>query len=296
MSIIAWLCVAMVIVPIAGLVWSLISVDRAGLAAVKTNLTRGRGIQTVRSADTQHLKFAEIGERLAPKGYTAWLDKLLARAGRPMSMPLARLLIIKPILALVAALLGLMYLLRSPSVGNFLLALLVTAVVYMIPDVLVHGRGAERQKKIELELPNMLDQMLISVEAGLGFEAAMSRVGKNGRGPLAAEITRTLQDMQAGRSRKESYIAMAERVEVPDLRSFVRAVVQADTYGIAIASVLRVQAKQMRIKRRQRAEEKAMKLPVKVLFPLIFCILPALFIVIIGPAAINIMKNFMGSL
>jgi tight adherence protein C len=286
----------MVIVPIAGLVWSLISVDRAGLAAVKTNLTRGRGIQTVRSADTQHLKFAEIGERLAPKGYTAWLDKLLARAGRPMSMPLARLLIIKPILALVAALLGLMYLLRSPSVGNFLLALLVTAVVYMIPDVLVHGRGAERQKKIELELPNMLDQMLISVEAGLGFEAAMSRVGKNGRGPLAAEITRTLQDMQAGRSRKESYIAMAERVEVPDLRSFVRAVVQADTYGIAIASVLRVQAKQMRIKRRQRAEEKAMKLPVKVLFPLIFCILPALFIVIIGPAAINIMKNFMGSL
>jgi tight adherence protein C len=286
----------MVIVPIAGLVWSLISVDRAGLAAVKTNLTRGRGIQTVRSADTQHLKFAEIGERLAPKGYTAWLDKLLARAGRPMSMPLARLLIIKPILALVAALLGLMYLLRSPSVGNFLLALLVTAVVYMIPDVLVHGRGAERQKKIELELPNMLDQMLISVEAGLGFEAAMSRVGKNGRGPLAAEITRTLQDMQAGRTRKESYIAMAERVEVPDLRSFVRAVVQADTYGIAIASVLRVQAKQMRIKRRQRAEEKAMKLPVKVLFPLIFCILPALFIVIIGPAAINIMKNFMGSL
>ena len=296
MSIIAWLCVAMVIVPIAGLVWSLISVDRAGLAAVKTNLTRSRGIQTVQSADVEHLKFAEIGERLAPKGYIAWLDKLLARAGRPMSMPLARLLIIKPVLALVAALLGLMFLLRAPSVGNFLLALLVTALVYMIPDVLVHGRGAERQKKIELELPNMLDQMLISVEAGLGFEAAMSRVGKNGRGPLAAEITRTLQDMQAGRSRKESYIAMAERVEVPDLRSFVRAVVQADTYGIAIASVLRVQAKQMRIKRRQRAEEKAMKLPVKVLFPLIFCILPALFIVIIGPAAINIMKNFMGSL
>jgi tight adherence protein C len=210
-------------------------------------------------------------------------------------MPLARLLVIKPALALVAALLGLMFFLRSPSLANFLLVLLVTALVYMIPDVLIHGHGAKRQKLIELELPNMLDQTLISVEAGLGFEAAMSRVGKNGKGPLAAEIVRTLQDMQAGRSRKESYIAMAQRVEVPDLRSFVRAIVQADTYGIAIASVLRVQAKQMRVKRRQRAEEKAMKLPVKVLFPLIFCILPALFIVIIGPAAINVMKNFMGA-
>jgi tight adherence protein C len=166
----------------------------------------------------------------------------------------------------------------------------------MIPDVLLHGRGAKRQALIALELPNMLDQCLISVEAGLGFETAMARIGKNGKGPLAAEIVRTLQDMQAGRSRKESYIAMSQRVEVPDLRSFVRAIVQADTYGIAIASVLRVQAKQMRVKRRQRAEEKAMKLPVKVLFPLLFCILPALFIVIIGPAAINVMNNFIGSM
>jgi tight adherence protein C len=100
--------------------------------------------------------------------------------------------------------------------------------------------------------------------------------------------------MQAGRSRKESYVAMAQRVEVPDLRSFIRAIVQADTYGIAIASVLRVQAKQMRVKRRQRAEEKAMKLPVKVIFPLVMCILPALFIVIIGPAVIKIIGLFMG--
>lgn len=296
MSVIAWLCVAMVVVPIAGLVWSLISVDRAGLAAVQLNIRRSKGIQIERSADAQPLRFAEVGESLAPKGYISWLDKLLARAGRPVGLPLARLLVIKPALALVAALFGLMFFLGSPSLGSFLLPLAVTALVYMTPDVLIHGRGAKRQKLIALELPNMLDQCLISVEAGLGFETAMARIGKNGRGPLAAEIVRTLQDMQAGRSRKESYIAMSQRVEVPDLRSFVRAIVQADTYGIAIASVLRVQAKQMRVKRRQRAEEKAMKLPVKVLFPLLFCILPALFIVIIGPAAINVMNNFMGSL
>ncbi|APX03140.1 type II secretion system F family protein [Arthrobacter sp. QXT-31] len=296
MSVIAWLSVAMVVVPIAGLAWSLISVDRAGLAAVRLNIRRSKGVQNNRAAESQPARFVEIGERLAPKGYISWLDKLLARAGRPSGMPLARLLVIKPALALVAALFGLMFFLGSPSLGTFLLSLFVTALLYMVPDILVHGRGAKRQSTIALELPNMLDQCLISVEAGLGFEAAMARIGKNGKGPLAEEIVRTLQDMQAGRSRKESYIAMSQRVEVPDLRSFVRAIVQADTYGIAIASVLRVQAKQMRVKRRQRAEEKAMKLPVKVLFPLLFCILPALFTVIIGPAAINVMNNFMGTL
>ena len=124
----------------------------------------------------------------------------------------------------------------------------LTAVllVYFIPDLLIHGRAAERQKAIQTELPSTLDQMLISVEAGLGFEGAMARAGQNGSGPLAMEILRTLQDMQAGRSRKEAYIALAARVDVHDLRAFVGAIVQADTYGIAIANVLRTQAKQMR--------------------------------------------------
>lgn len=294
MTVIAWLCVALIVVPIAGLVWSLISVDRAGLAAVRLNLRRTKGIQAERTADNQPLRFTEIGQKLAPKGYISWLDKLLARAGRPAGMPLARLLVIKPAVALVAALVGLIFFLRAPSLGAFLIVVIVASIAYMIPDLLVHSHGANRQKRIALELPNVLDQCLISVEAGLGFETAMARIGRNGKGPLAAELVRTLQDMQAGRGRKESYIAMAQRVEVPDFRSFVRAIVQADTYGIAIASVLRVQAKQMRVKRRQRAEEKAMKLPVKVIFPLVMCILPALFIVIMGPAVIKIMDLFMG--
>ena len=134
--------------------------------------------------------------------------------------------------------------------------------------------------------------MLISVQAGLGFETAMARAGQNGKGPLADELIRTLQDIQVGRSRKEAYLAMAQRVDVPDLRSFVRAVVQADTYGIAIAKVLESQAKDMRVKRRQRAEEHAMKMPVKMLFPLIFFILPTLFIVVLGPTVLSIMEVF----
>ncbi|QHK19908.1 type II secretion system F family protein [Pseudarthrobacter psychrotolerans] len=301
MTTMAWLIVGLIVLPCAFLVWSLVAVDRRGFAAVRNNLGRGLrladgvpvGTGSSSSADAK--PSIPLGMRLTPKGYTGWLDKILARAGRPARLPLERVLVAKPALALVVGVLGIVTVIKSPSPQSVLFVVLLAALAYFVPDILIHGRGAERQKAIELELPNTLDQMLISVEAGLGFETAMARAGQNGKGPLAAELMRTLQDMQVGRSRRDAYLGMAARTDVPDLRSFVRAVVQADVYGIAIANVLRAQAKQMRVKRRQRAEEKAMKLPVKVLFPLMFCILPVLFIVIIGPAAINVMKNFVGA-
>jgi tight adherence protein C len=277
------------------MVWSFISVDRGGLAAVRSNL--GRGMRSVEASTptAEPRGAARLGVRLTPKGYAGWLDKLLAKAGRPAAMPLERLLIAKPALALVGAFFSLLLASKSPTGVVLLFTILMPALAYFVPDILIHGRAAERQKAIEMELPNTLDQMLISVEAGLGFESAMARAGQNGKGPLAAELVRTLQDLQVGRSRKDAYLALAQRADVQDLRSFVRSVVQADSYGIALAGVLRTQAKQMRVKRRQRAEEKAMKLPVKVLFPLMFCILPVLFIVIMGPAVINVMNNMMGA-
>jgi tight adherence protein C len=297
----AWLIVGLIVFPVSFLAWSFLSVDRRGFAAVRSNL--GRGIRLIESsvpgaglaasADTR--PSTPLGIRVTPKGYVAWLDKLLARAGRPSQLPLPRLLIAKPALALLVAVIGILVITKNPNPSSVLFVVLAAALAYFVPDILIHGRGAERQKAIELELPNTLDQMLISVEAGLGFEAAMARAGQNGKGPLAFELMRTLQDMQVGRSRRDAYEALATRTDVPDLRTFVRSVVQADMYGIAIANVLKTQAKQMRIKRRQRAEEKAMKLPIKVLFPLMFCILPALFIVIMGPAVINVMKNFVGA-
>ncbi|TQS92222.1 type II secretion system F family protein [Arthrobacter sp. TS-15] len=295
MNVIAWASVALIVIPIAFMAWAFISVDRAGLATVRANLSRSAGMATELGAQSSSFNLQRLGARLTPKGYTIWLDKLLAKLGRPAGMPLGRLLILKPALALAAGLVGLLFFLRAPSGSGFVLYLAAVSLVYFIPDLLIHGRAAERQKAIQMELPNTLDQMLISVEAGLGFEGAMARAGQNGSGPLAMEMLRTLQDMQAGRSRKEAYIALADRVDVHDLRAFVGAIVQADTYGIAIANVLRTQAKQMRIKRRQRAEEQAMKLPVKVLFPLMFCILPVLFIVIMGPAVINVMTNLAGT-
>jgi tight adherence protein C len=297
MTTMTWLIVGLIVLPVSFLTWSLMAVDRRGLAAVRTNLLRGFGGgaagSEAASADVKPL--VSLGVQVTPKGYAAWLDKLLARAGRPSRLPLQRLLIIKPSLALIVAVVGILIVSKNVTPPAVVYVVLASVLAYFTPDILIHGRGAERQKAIELELPNTLDQMLISVEAGLGFETAMARAAQNGKGPLAFELMRTLQDMQVGRSRRDAYLAFATRTDVPDLRTFVRAVVQADIYGIAIANVLRTQAKQMRVKRRQRAEEKAMKLPVKVLFPLMFCILPVLFIVIIGPAVINVMKNFMGA-
>ena len=303
MTTMAWLIIGLIVFPVSFLTWSFLSVDRRGFAAVRSNL--GRGIRLIDSglpgvgagaaglADSR--PSIPLGMRVTPKGYVAWLDKLLARAGRPARLPLPRLLIAKPALALFVAVLGVFVISKNVTPSAALLVVLAALLGYFVPDILIHGRGAERQKAIELELPNTLDQMLISVEAGLGFEAAMARAGQNGKGPLAFELMRTLQDMQVGRSRRDAYEALATRTDVPDLRTFVRSVVQADLYCIAIANVLKTQAKQMRVKRRQRAEEKAMKLPIKVLFPLMFCILPALFIVIMGPAVINVMKNFVGA-
>ena len=175
-----------------------------------------------------------------------------------------------------------------------LMAVVSPVVHYFLPDLLLQNAGIKRRDKIQLELADTLDQMTIAVEAGLGFDSAMARAGKNGKGPLAEELIRTLQDIQLGQSRRQAYEAFVERVDVPDLRRFLRAVIQADVYGIAVGDVLRTQAAEMRLKRRQRAEEKAMQIPVKVIFPLIMCILPVLFIVLLGPAAMDIVAAFSG--
>ena len=216
------------------------------------------------------------------------LDRLHAKAGRPSEWPLARVMGFKAILLLSTVGGGLLLLLLSrfdPLI--LLMAMLVSSVAYFVPDLLLYSKGVERQKEIGLELPDTLDQMMIAVEAGLGFESAMSRAGQNGKGPLAEELTRTLQEMRVGIPRRQAYLALEQRTNVPDLRSFTRAVIQADAYGISISTVLRTQADEMRIKRRQRAEETAMKIPVKVLMPLMLFILPVLFITVLGPVGLN---------
>jgi tight adherence protein C len=287
----AWVFISLIVFPLAYLVWGLATTDRKAAIAVQTNLTQGF-TQEGGLAIQRPPALLDLSRRLTPTGYEAKLDRWLSLAGRPASLPLDRLIIGKPLLALAGAVLGLLMFANSPSAQVIALGLFLTVLLYFVPDLLVYNKGIKRQQEIELELPNTLDQLLISVEAGLGFEAAMARAGGYGGGALAQELMRTLQDIQVGRPRQEAYQALADRSSVQDLRSFVRAVVQADKYGIGIAKVLRTQAKQARVKRRQRAEEKAMKLPVKVLFPLLLCIFPVLFIVLLGPAAIKIVEAF----
>jgi tight adherence protein C len=173
-----------------------------------------------------------------------------------------------------------------------LFAVAVVVLAWFVPDLLLLSRGQKRREEIQRALPDTLDQMTIAVEAGLGFEAAMAHVARNGTGALAEELIRTLQDIQVGQPRREAYRALAERSPEPDLRRFLRAVIQAEQHGVSVARVLTTQAQEMRVKRRQRAEEKAMKIPVKVVFPLILTILPVLIIVVIGPGVINIIDAF----
>jgi tight adherence protein C len=283
----------LVSVPLGYLTWSLLTSETKSRRSVQRNLNRGAGAVGAEAA-IRPSPLLQFGHRLTPAGYVEKLDHLLALAGRPASLPLAKVLTAKPALALVAGLLALLLISSNPTKQFILLGIFVIVLAYFIPDLLLYSRGQERQKVMQLELANTLDQMLISVEAGLGFESAMQRAGENGKGPLAEELVRTLQDMLVGRSRREAYLALADRSSIPELRSFVKAIVQADAYGIALSGVLRTQAKVMRVKRRQRAEEKAMKLPVTVLFPLLFFIFPVLFIVILGPAVLNVIATFAG--
>lgn len=283
----------LVALPLAYLLWSFLGTDKKSSEAIRNNLTRGKDLEVAEDREDEGI-FLRIGRRITPGAYVRKLDQMLSLAGRPPSIPLGRLLAAKPALGLAGALFGLFL---GTAGSNPLLKLLGAVAFllgYFIPDLLLLSKGQERQKAIQLELANTLDQMLISVEAGLGFEGAMARAGQNGTGPLAEELVRTLQDMQVGRSRRDSYLGLAQRTSSPELRSFVQAVVQADAYGIAISRVLRVQAKVMRVKRRQRAEEKAMKLPVMVLFPLLFFIFPVLFIAILGPTVIRAIAAFTG--
>jgi tight adherence protein C len=233
-----------------------------------------------------------VVRRLTPRSTELRLERLLARAGRPAAWPMGRLLAAKLVLPLVVALLGALYLSTSARPLIVLVFVFALVVTHFLPELLLHSRAQERRAAITLALADTLDQMTIAVEAGLGFDSAMARAGRNGKGPLAEELVRTLQDIQMGHSRRRAYESLAERSNVTDLRRFVRAVLQADAYGIAVADVLRTQAAEMRMKRRQRAEEKAMQIPVKVIFPLMLCILPCLFIVLLGPAALDIMAAF----
>ena len=186
---------------------------------------------------------------------------------------------------------------RSVS-GNkgILLAAIVVGVGWRGFDVYLANRARDRQEAIQGELPDIADQIAITVQAGLSFEQAIARTVDSTTGPLSEELGRFLHDVRLGMSRTEAFKGLQERADVPDMTNFVRAIAQAEKTGVSIADVLQIQADELRSKRRQRAEERAMKLPVLMLLPLVTCILPPLLTVLLGPAVLQIMENGMGGM
>ena len=272
--------------------WVLAGALNPARARAVANLQRGLHAEVAAGPSQSTEGLRPLARRITPPTLVRMLERQHARAGRPADWSVDRLLAMKMLWIPVSTALVALVAATKQAPMLLLMAVVVAIVVYFVPDLLLLSRGQERDQEIQLQLADTLDQMTIAVEAGLAFDAAMSRAASNGKGALADELTRTLQDMRMGRTRRQAYQDLAERNQVADLRLFVRAILQADAYGISIGDVLRTQADEMRLKRRQRAEEKAQQVPVKVLMPLMLCILPVLFIVVMGPAAIDMMETF----
>jgi tight adherence protein C len=235
-----------------------------------------------------------VARRVTPIDARDRIVRKLLIAGSPAGWDAERVLAFK-IIGLVGGIILAFFLMTLVSLSPFIKIVLLGLlgfVGFLAPDSLLSRRVDERQKEILRTLSDTLDLLTISVEAGLSLNAAIAQVVQNVPGVLSAEFARMLQEIQLGVPRADAFRNLAERTDVEELNSFALAMIQADVFGVSIASVLRTQAQQLRIKRRQRAEAKAQQTPVKIVFPLILCILPALFIVIVGPGAIRIWQSF----
>lgn len=236
-----------------------------------------------------------LGDRLlrfTPVGWSRTQATQLARAGLTGRITPEQVLGAKVIAPLLTGAVLALRVVSAPTAVNVLLGLAFTVIAFFMPDLLVRAKADRRADEVTRSLPDVLDQLTISVEAGLGFEAALARIVQTDSGPLAQELGRMLQDIQLGARRVDALDALARRCGVDDLRSVVLALRQAESLGAPLAGTLRTLALEMREKRRFRAEERAHQLPVKMIFPLGLCIMPALMIVILGPAIISYLRLF----
>ena len=232
--------------------------------------------------------------RFTPIGWIKRTQRRLVLAGSPGSLDANAWIVIK-IFGLIIMLVVWFFFRQGLELQQQGLSLVLLSVLgYFGPDVYLNRRIEERRDSMRKDLPDMLDLLVISVEAGLGFDAALARVVGTVPGPLSEEFFRMLQETRVGVARRDAMRHLGDRSDVEELRSFLLAMMQAEAFGVAVARVLRVQAEEMRVARRQRAQEKAFAAPVKLVFPLVFCIFPSLFIVLLGPAAIQIYNTFTG--
>jgi tight adherence protein C len=236
-------------------------------------------------------------KQITPLGMRERIARKLVLAGSPAGTDADKVAAFKIFGSLGAAVLcyGLVVLGGGSKLLLTTAPLFGAMIGYLLPGAGLGQKAIKRQEAIRKAMPDTMDLLTIAVEAGLGFDAALAHVRRNVPGPLSDEIGRMLQEIQLGVSRVDAFRDLAGRTDIDELRAFVLAMVQADQFGISIAKVLRAQARELRMKRRQRAEEKAQKIATKMLFPLIFCILPSMFIVLMGPGVIRLVEAFSSS-
>jgi tight adherence protein C len=242
------------------------------------------------------LRLSGTMTRVTSASFTEQTEKRLALAGNPNDLRVADWLGIKAIGAIVGGILFfllfvVMNIISLPTIVGILLTPAGVLFGYIAPEFWLGGRVKKRQKGILLMIPDALDLLTISVRAGLGFDAALGKVVEKLEGPLTDEFRRALAEVRVGKARRDALRDIIPRTEVVPLSNFIGAIIQAEQLGVSISKVLQVQSEQLRIERRQRAEEQAAKAPIKMLFPLVGCIFPSLFIVILGPAIILIVQN-----
>lgn len=238
------------------------------------------------------LSLGRLARRFTPVGYLENAQRRLVYGGNPGNIDATAFVLLKFLLGITGLIT--MWLLRNYGEGIMRLLILFGPPLlgFFGPDAWLQRHIDERKNTMLKALPDTLDLLVISVEAGLGFDSALARVVQTVPGPLSEEFFRMLQETRVGVSRRDAMRHLMDRTDLNELRSFLLAMMQAEAFGVTIARVLRVQADEMRTKRRQRAQEKAFAAPVKLVFPLVFCIFPSLFIVLLGPAAIQIAGAF----
>jgi tight adherence protein C len=241
-------------------------------------------------------KLSKFVQRITSPTKTNRTEKRLAMAGNPADLKTSDFLGLKAVVALGVA--GVMFVLLGLLAGNVPFGFIAGAgagvIGFLAPEFWLSRRIKRRRKEILIAVPDTLDLLTISVKAGLGFDAALGKVVEKMKGPLPDEFRRALAEIRVGKTRREALRDIVARTDVPALTNFVSAIIQAEQLGVSISKVLQVQSEQLRIERRQRAEESAAKAPIKMLFPLVGCIFPSMFIVILGPAIILIAAGLGG--
>ena len=265
----------------------------------RTSVNRAANYGKVRALLSQRV-LAPIGDRLAgftlklhPKTTTEGVSARLLAAGLRRKIAPTTFLALKSGFAVGGVLLGAVFggAVTGPG-GVLFCSIALGGIGFIAPDFVVSTKARQRKDTIRAELPDALDLMAVSVEAGLGFDGAIAKLTEHMHGPLADEFALTLSEIKIGESRQVALKKLAERTGTPELSSFVRSIIQADQLGISLGRILRVQATDSRLKRQAAAEEKAMKAPIKMLFPTVLFIFPAMFLVILGPAFLNLSKIF----